>query len=249
MRLALLLLTAGCHTFSGLDDFTVVERGGASAVGGEGGSGATGGSDATGGSAGDGGSDEGGNTGTNCSTQLTDDFSTPLDTAKWSAGGQHVATQGGVLTLAWEATTNLYAGVSSVVPQNLIGCSMHVELVTPPATSDVQAFMYAGVSTDDRSGFFVLNNVLRMVIRTAGSHTADTAIAFDSAAHRWWRVREQDGRVFWDTSADGVVWVEQVDAPSPGAPHDLAASRVSLGGASPAATAGAVAFDNFNLPP
>lgn len=240
----LLTLTAGCHTFSGLDDFTVSKGEGGAVVGGGGGSAGVGGSDAGGGGAG-----EGGTTAADCSMIVADDFSSALDTTKWTPGGQNVVTQGGRLTLAWAAGANPYAGVGSAALQNLMGCSMHVELVTPPSAGGVQAFMYAGVSTDDRTGFFVLNDVLRMVIRTAGSHSEESTVAFDPVAHRWWRLREADGQVFWDTSADGITWVERFDALRPGPPQNLAASTISLGGASPGSMAGSVAFDNFNVQP
>ena len=57
--------------------------------------------------------------------------------------------------------------------------------------------------------------MLRVDEVTAGVATPRAAMAFDSSAHRFWRIRETAGRIYWETSADGIrfIVVDSIDAP------------------------------------
>src|SRR3546814_14352831 len=47
------------------------------------------------------------------------------------------------------------------------------------------------------------------------------SIAYDSTNHAWLRIREDSGTLFWDTSADGLVWTNRRSTASPAWVSDL----------------------------
>lgn len=65
-----------------------------------------------------------------------------------------------------------------------------------------------------------------------GSFNALGEIAYDATAHRWLRLRESAGTVFWDTAPDGVVWTNRHSEPvTTFSTMDLGAVRAYLMGA------------------
>jgi tRNA A-37 threonylcarbamoyl transferase component Bud32 len=75
------------------------------------------------------------------------------------------------------------------------------------------------------------------------ARSADVAaLPFDAAAHRFWRLREHAGAMFWETSPDGRDWVTRAHAPDP---IDPSAVKARFGAAGTAA--GEVRFGPFGL--
>jgi len=79
--------------------------------------------------------------------------------------------------------------------------------------------------------------------------TEVAAVPFSASDHRWWRIREDNGSVYWEASADGHDF-QQLGSVSP-APFDLSRVAVRFGAATPTANPdpGQVRIDNFNLAP
>jgi hypothetical protein len=83
--------------------------------------------------------------------------------------------------------------------------------------------------------------------RLIASTTSETSVTYDSTNHRWLRMRESGGTIYWDTSADGFTLTNQRNA-SAGA-LNLTSGKINLSatGSAGAATPGAAIFDNLNL--
>jgi hypothetical protein len=249
---------AGCSALSGLAEFEIgpVQSGeggaaqggsgdgGMSGDGGEAGSGA-GAAGGGGGAAGSGGG--GGSGGGSCTSSAGDDFEAATLDPFWSPWGASTMVSGGQVNFGWPGALESYTGMLSNSGQNLVGCAILIELVEPPPHPNTQAFFYAQHDIDNRAGFFVLGGMLNCALRVAGGGQS-VSIVFDPGAHRWLRLREQDGLVYWDTSPDGATWTNHRQATAP--PFTLAAIPLNIGGGALDATpsAGRVAFDNFNLP-
>jgi hypothetical protein len=71
--------------------------------------------------------------------------------------------------------------------------------------------------------------------------------ARDPPPHGWWRLREADGVVSWETSPDGMVWQTHHAEP---VPFSLTEVDISFGATNLAdEDVGRVRFDNYNLAP
>lgn len=62
---------------------------------------------------------------------------------------------------------------------------------------------------DNYVEFLQTNGELRMKSWVNDALDTEVAIPYDPVDHRWWRYREEGGRLYWDTSHDGGVWTER----------------------------------------
>jgi hypothetical protein len=218
------LITVGCHTLTGLDEFDIA-GGGTAQTGGMGGAPTQGGGPASGGAGGEGGQVAA------CLTDLRDDFSGEL-TPQWNPWGGNVSATNDTLEVRWSGGSRSHSGVSSTEAQG-----------------DTQAFLYAQHTIDNRVGFYVLNGQLRFAIDDSNGADSREDIPFDHEEHRWWRLRREEDSLVWETAPDGSDWTLRRQAALPS--FDLTAMPINIGGGATtsAPPAGSIAFDNFNLPP
>lgn len=153
---------------------------------------------------------------------LSDDFvGSTLDTTKWIPVSSGITVSGGSLHLPYLDTDNPSL-IRSFNVYPLIGASY---------TLKTSAFPFAGVAgMDFFQGFFGIGGgpaTLRWEIRylpSAGDTAmiaypsfltpdsggtvfrTDLAIPLSATIHRWLRIRETPGTMFWECSADGVSW-------------------------------------------
>jgi hypothetical protein len=62
--------------------------------------------------------------------------------------------------------------------------------------------------TEQRAG------TLRFWERIDGRNAQLASVSYDPVAHRWWQIREQDGVVYWETSADATTWATHAMMPT-----------------------------------
>jgi hypothetical protein len=215
---------------------TTSTQGGTAGMGAVGVGGAAGGAGGAGGEGGDGGAGGAGG----CKIPISDDFS-----SNWSNWGP-VETGAGVLGISWSGSVGQYGGVNSAARHDLRDCSAFIEIQAPP-TAGAQAFMYVGLDNDNRVGFYVANGTLRFAIRVGGANDTQSS-SFDATDHRFWRIRESAGSVFWETSPDALAWTLQREAATPAVGLDDGLFNIGAGTLSDT-TAGGAAFDNFNVVP
>ncbi len=137
---------------------------------------------------------------------LTDDFATE-STAKWSGFGSSIYVSNGQLTLE---PTNEYPTLYSQVAYDLTDSSITIELVQAPSQGNgsIEAGVAAQVSIGNSVSFLVTGAVLLMRESVAGANN-DTQVTYDSLQHRWLRIREAAGTVYWETSSDATSWTLQ----------------------------------------
>jgi hypothetical protein len=73
-----------------------------------------------------------------------------------------------------------------------------------------------------------------------------SAITYNSSTHAWWRIRENSGTTYWDTSSDGVTWTNMASTANPIA---MTSVKIGLYGTTYQAetSPGIARFDNVNM--
>jgi hypothetical protein len=59
------------------------------------------------------------------------------------------------------------------------------------------------VETEDRSSYKLFQHMGKLTAQRPNATSANTA-AYNPTQHRWWRIRENAGTLYWEVSADGV---------------------------------------------
>ncbi|MBW2452912.1 MAG: hypothetical protein JRI68_00280 [Deltaproteobacteria bacterium] len=108
---------------------------------------------------------------------------------------------------------------------DLTGCNVWVEVPKVPA-SDVPAAVSLSVGLSPGNGglFQVTAGELAVGLVVNQNYEAGTQKSYDLAAHRWWRIRHEDGDLHFETSPDGQQWELLLRSASPAEP-----SAVTIG--------------------
>jgi hypothetical protein len=86
----------------------------------------------------------------------------------------------------------------------------------------LQAYaVMAQLDSNNQVYITVANGFIGSIQNVAGSVTGLDFTAYDSALHRWFRVREADGDTFWEVSANGVFWTTLFTTANPIALDDV----------------------------
>jgi hypothetical protein len=182
---------------------------------------------------------------------ITDDFATQ-DTAKWTFAAAAAVTSGQVVctpSTAWDA----YFEAKAVY--DLTGSSYVVELVQATATGtggSLETYVEldsGGTHTNPMLLFRkVAGNLLSVWRNSSGTETTVNTAAYSATNHRWLRIRESGGTVFWEVSANGLSWNSYGSVATPFNITSLGV-RQGCGTNTAEGSPGTAIFDNVNLPP
>jgi len=180
---------------------------------------------------------------------LTDSFSdNARDTAKWYEYGpvQEVNQRLEIRP----AVVNTYGGYASVNRYDLTGSEVVVEFVRVLRAADgAETYMTLENTAGDVLIFKVQQGLFYGSYRAAGasSSTHVRDLVYDPTEHRWVRIREQLGVLYFEYSADGCAWNLLGSVP---VPFDVTTVKVDLtaGMYLSVASPGTAVFDNFNAP-
>jgi hypothetical protein len=188
----------------------------------------------------------------------TDDFSGASRSTLWGDWsvdtGVTLSQSGGVLSITPPASTAgmRYGTYETGNAYDLTGSTVRVKV---PAMVNAFACDEAALGVNDwitgnAFGLDVDNGRIACSQQVSGTTTqlgADQA--YSSVSDLYWRLREQAGSVYCETSADGVTW-NMIG--SPGSSSTIGVTKVQLeltaGTCASVATPGTAQFDNFNLP-
>jgi hypothetical protein len=188
---------------------------------------------------------------------ITDDWATgTIDSRYWNNWGN---PQTSVVSNQLKITSTLasgYYGLDSSSlsnPVDLTGSSVANQLVSAgnQALTNWEVFpivIFNNADTSYALYFFVSNNNIVARYGTPSGTTNVATTAYNSTNHKYFRIRENKGTIYWDTSADGVTWTNFTSLANPFA---ITATRVGM----QAGTYGAngsttnATFDNFNILP
>lgn len=153
-----------------------------------------------------------------------------LDATLWTAnttGGASCSLNGETVVLTVGTSTSK-AGIGSVTAFDLTSSEATVELVSPGDITQHLETTFA--LTSDSGGGNLDGNFVTFKIADAinsgspgmyasyyngGSETRVTTSSYSASLQRFLRFREVAGTVYWDTSPDGVTWVNYTSMASP----------------------------------
>jgi hypothetical protein len=139
---------------------------------------------------------------------LSDNFNdTSTDTGKWLAFGtaREVNQR---LELQLEGLSKTASGYTSTAAYDLTGSSFKLEVIqTLRPVLGARTFLRAFVIEEvDEVGMLVENGLLHCGQTVSGARTALASVPYDAARHLWWRLREDSGTTYWETSGDCKSW-------------------------------------------
>ncbi|HEX6750702.1 MAG TPA: vanadium-dependent haloperoxidase [Longimicrobium sp.] len=146
-----------------------------------------------------------------------------------------------------------YGGYYAATTYDLTGSEIRVELVRPLRSADAaEAYLTAELDASNQVSITVDGDVystyqnLNAYQKVAGSYTLLARVPYHPARHRWLRLREASGVLYWETSPDGVTW-EVLTSKAP--PIALTAVSPGFGAGTwdRVPSPGVAVFDNFNV--
>jgi hypothetical protein len=177
---------------------------------------------------------------------LTDSFNdNSIDGSRWGSYGpiQEINQR---LEIRPASNVAQYGGCQSIAMYDLTNSSVHVEVVQ--LLSGMQASettLSAIVAGDSKVSITAGGGSLYCSAYVAGSGGFSKTIPYDPENHRWWRLRECEGILHWEVSADGQAWTTLVSKPTP-IPLTSAYLHIQAGTFSPVAHPGLAIFESFN---
>jgi RHS repeat-associated protein len=146
---------------------------------------------------------------------ITDDWTSgSINASKWlNWGGSQVGVTGGELTMTSE-TGGGYYGIDSDVSgkmYNMTNSSVVNKLVNAGnqslGTWEVYPlYVYPEGDNSYQYFFYISENTLKAYKKVDGSTTQLASTAYNTANHKWFRIREASGTTYFDVSADGGTW-------------------------------------------
>ncbi len=134
---------------------------------------------------------------------LVDTFAT-ASSARWSGYGANPSINTHRLSIT---PTGSYPGIYSATTYDLTSSYVMIELVQPPniGNGSISTYMNAQVSSGNQEEIGWDNGQLVLREKAAGVDS-DVTIAYSPTDHRWLRIREVSGTIYWETSADSLNW-------------------------------------------
>jgi hypothetical protein len=185
---------------------------------------------------------------------LTDDFTTigsNWSASLYSTDSAKVTNPSGTVRVD-HPTTSQYNALGTVKRYDLTGSSFYARVVDygNQSLGSHEVLLFA----DDGSGSNRLiwdasGNNLYAIKTVASSKTTLGGITLNTTTHRYLRIREASGTVYWDTSPDGTSssWTNRF---SDTTPFNVSAVNVQMqcGNYATEASASYAIFDDFNIP-
>jgi hypothetical protein len=196
----------------------------------------------------------GSSAGTWCAVStLVDNFNDGVRGPQWQrayqTGGCTLSEVGGYAVITPSSVVD-ECGYQSSTAFDLRGDSVDTyafQVIRPGATQaytflSVVAFNQDDVNITESSG------TLEAQQRIGGVSTTVGSAPYNATTHAWWRIREANGNIIWETSPDGAAWSMLAMAAEPFSPS---AVSVIVGGglAGGLANPGMARFNNVNGTP
>lgn len=193
---------------------------------------------------------DGGAAACNAITRIADDFAIDRRASLWSGAFFDGTTSGQVtnhsLVLTAEANAAMsFAGFQTGQYYDLRGRRTSVELVQPVSGTAASNGIELGYSPGTYVQLEETGGTLLASQRLDGTYSVMQTIPYDRVAHRYLAFSERAGRLYWETSSDGVTFVTLFDEV---APFDVALVTVTLyaGTQTPDPAPGSATFQSFN---
>lgn len=184
---------------------------------------------------------------------LRDDFESGTPSAVWDFYANGAANTGGRLRIPVEAAT--FANAYTFNVWKLEGSHVDVEMPVVPVVdvgTEVYTTMYirSGVAGTLISIVYnAVTDVLTFSNQVSFDDPDSVSIAYSAVDHRWLRIREERGTLYWETSSDGVVdnWVVRRSTDTPSWVYNNETLGLTLEGFRDAGASDFGEFDNLGL--
>jgi len=161
----------------------------------------------------------------------------------WGYGATQVVERNSRLEIP--LADDSYANIYSAIETSLIDDRISVQLVQPAEVSfEGEAIVHFWSDDDNLLGLRQSGDTLTVEEELLGS-TSTWPFPFDSVQQQWWSIREQGGRVYFETSPDGSNWTYLHDVATPR--YIMRALVIVGGGTWGYGSNGTVIFDNLNV--
>jgi hypothetical protein len=146
--------------------------------------------------------------------KVFNDFETStIDTGRWSYwndGPLTVAHEGGRLVFTVPAgQSDLGAGYQTHAYYRMQGSRAFVEVLPLEVDSGASFTFALRTLAAGRWYMSYQDGALVFRMRDAVNEYTLASVPYVAEEHRFWQIREQDGTVYWETSADGATWTAQ----------------------------------------
>lgn len=181
---------------------------------------------------------------------LTDNFDdNSINATIWN--DDTASETGGQMVVTANTSTGTYNGISSDSRYDLTESYAFIQLVSAGDTSLSFTTYILELYNDTVDLYWAIeygatDEIVAYKSPNSVDYTEIYRATYDPDVHKWFRIREASGTVYWDTSADGTNWTNR-DSDVTG--YDLTALNVFFGAENPASGSTTVTFDNFNVAP
>jgi hypothetical protein len=188
---------------------------------------------------------------------ITDSFNSGQDTALWGTFGTGVSFTNARVEVTVAGTSHQYTGIStgsaspSAVRYSLVGSHAQIELVSTGTlnVASWQCFPLEVYFNDDNHlQFAVVDGDLISRKRVSGTYTTTATATYSSSSHRFLRIRESSGTVYWEYSADGTSWTSLHSESNPFSLNDVLITCFAGMWQAESETRTMI-LDNFNIAP
>ena len=142
---------------------------------------------------------------------LTDDFGFESSKWIWDSEENHVV-DGQLHMLSWYDEDH-YSPLYSSTTYDLTDSHFSIELVQDTPFGNESYINDISIGPDLNNCVFIRfggpGSWVSFTERVAGVDTSGGPIQIDPARHRWFRIREESGTLYWDTSIDGIYWINR----------------------------------------
>jgi len=131
----------------------------------------------------------------------------------WTHPGCTTAETQGLLELTFDGTGEGYCGADTQATFDVRGGTLVVEVAAAPVQSTFEAYV---LLFDNQQQIMMIRDTsgLTMQLKSGSSIIGTRTIPNDIVGQRFWRIREQAGTIFWDTSPDGATWTNRHSTPT-----------------------------------
>lgn len=187
--------------------------------------------------------------------EISDDFDDGVKAEEWvgyADPSASVAEMNQHVEMRVDGSMKAFAGYAWIGgARSLLGCHVGLEMKQVGSTEG-GVFTYLSVPSSDgtETGDIAITHVagtLTMNVSSGGAASSQS-VPYDPVEQAWWRVREADGEVHFETSSDGRTWLPQFSAGTPAFAGSVVVN-VGVGVNEPVPGGGFAIFDNLNVVP
>ncbi len=142
----------------------------------------------------------------------SDDFNdNSIDGAKWTGAFGTVTETGGQMVFTCASNSTAYSGIDGASNFDLTGKEYSVELVSAGnqtiASLEVGPIQLLKDSTNGLS-FYINGGNIQALRKVAGVNAFGGSMTYNSTTHKYLRIREASGRIYWEYSSDRKTWTQ-----------------------------------------